>query len=310
MRLLEALEPLGDRRVGNAERLVLALVPGGADAQERPAAGQHVERGDGLREQAGVPVGDAGDEQAELHPLGLRRDEVQHRVALEHRVERGLEVLHLEPVVHRGEPDDARLVGGDRRVTDRRAQGGPAVGVREVHEVDAKLHSLYPSLYGDIGFSRAGRRHEWTLGSSGEREGSTGFNYPTERRAGRPSGSRTCCYQGREAPWDPVQPRRATAARVSSSVDRRSPPGRSPRPLSRTGAWFSPPPRVTGRLGSPCPAWGRIMRDVGSLLEAAPGSRAAVLEERYRSRLPETLDDLAGPGTGTVQLPRISPGLA
>ena len=45
------------------------------------------------------------------------------------------------------------------------------------------------------------------------------------------------------------------------------------------------------------------MSDVGSLLEAAPVSRAAVLEERYRSRLPETLDDLAGPAHGTVQLP-------
>jgi hypothetical protein len=42
---------------------------------------------------------------------------------------------------------------------------------------------------------------------------------------------------------------------------------------------------------------------VGDLLEAAPVSRAAVLEERYRSRLPVTLDDLAGPGSGTVQLP-------
>jgi hypothetical protein len=39
------------------------------------------------------------------------------------------------------------------------------------------------------------------------------------------------------------------------------------------------------------------------LLEAAPVSRAAILEERYRSRLPETLDDLAGPGSGTVHLP-------
>ena len=42
---------------------------------------------------------------------------------------------------------------------------------------------------------------------------------------------------------------------------------------------------------------------MGGLLDAAPVSRAAVLEERYRSRLPETLDDLTGPGHGTVQLP-------
>jgi hypothetical protein len=45
------------------------------------------------------------------------------------------------------------------------------------------------------------------------------------------------------------------------------------------------------------------MRNVGSSLEAAPVSRAAILEERYRGRLPETLDDLAGPCHGTVQLP-------
>jgi hypothetical protein len=46
-----------------------------------------------------------------------------------------------------------------------------------------------------------------------------------------------------------------------------------------------------------CPS--RIMAYVSSLLE----SSAAVLEERYRSRLPGTLDELAGPDAGTVQLP-------
>lgn len=35
----------------------------------------------------------------------------------------------------------------------------------------------------------------------------------------------------------------------------------------------------------------------------APISRAAVLEERYRSRLPSSLDQLTGPDHGTVQLP-------
>jgi hypothetical protein len=45
------------------------------------------------------------------------------------------------------------------------------------------------------------------------------------------------------------------------------------------------------------------MTSVAGLLESAPVSRAAVLEERYRSRLPETLDDLTGPGHGSVQLP-------
>ena len=65
-RLLEPLEPLRQRRERHAERQVLALVPGGADAEHGPAAGQHVERGDDLGEQARVPVGDAGDEQLQL----------------------------------------------------------------------------------------------------------------------------------------------------------------------------------------------------------------------------------------------------
>jgi hypothetical protein len=45
------------------------------------------------------------------------------------------------------------------------------------------------------------------------------------------------------------------------------------------------------------------MAKVSVWSEAAPVSRAAVLEARYRGRLPATLDDLAGPGSGTVQLP-------
>jgi hypothetical protein len=45
------------------------------------------------------------------------------------------------------------------------------------------------------------------------------------------------------------------------------------------------------------------MTTVGRLSEAAPVSRAAVLEARYRDRLPATLDELTGPGSGTVQLP-------
>jgi hypothetical protein len=45
------------------------------------------------------------------------------------------------------------------------------------------------------------------------------------------------------------------------------------------------------------------MASVSGLSHAAPVSRAAVLEERYRGRLPASLDDLTGPGSGTVQLP-------
>jgi hypothetical protein len=42
---------------------------------------------------------------------------------------------------------------------------------------------------------------------------------------------------------------------------------------------------------------------MGNLLGAEQVSRAAILEQRYRGRVPETLADLVGPGHGTVQLP-------
>lgn len=48
---------------------------------------------------------------------------------------------------------------------------------------------------------------------------------------------------------------------------------------------------------------GRHTGCVGGVAEAAPASRTAVLEERYRGRLPGSLDELVGPGHGTVQLP-------
>jgi hypothetical protein len=38
-------------------------------------------------------------------------------------------------------------------------------------------------------------------------------------------------------------------------------------------------------------------------VSSAPILRAAVIEQRYRGRLPRSLDDLAGPDHGTVQLP-------
>ena len=44
---------------------MLALVPGRAEAEHGPAAGEHIERGDDLGEQPGMAIGDAGDEQAE-----------------------------------------------------------------------------------------------------------------------------------------------------------------------------------------------------------------------------------------------------
>ena len=68
-RLLQPLEPLGQRAGTARPAQVLALVPGRADAEPGATAGEHVEGGDGLDEDAGMAIGDAGDERAELDPL-------------------------------------------------------------------------------------------------------------------------------------------------------------------------------------------------------------------------------------------------
>jgi hypothetical protein len=61
-RLFQALEALGQWREEEAEPCSLLLVPGGSDPEHRPAAGEHVEGRDRLRQQAGLAVDDAGDE--------------------------------------------------------------------------------------------------------------------------------------------------------------------------------------------------------------------------------------------------------
>ena len=119
---------------------MLALVPRRADAELGPPLGQHVERRDGLGEQAGVAVGHAGDQQAEADGLGVGGEEGQRRVALEHRVGHRPHGLHLEPVVHDrqvAQPDglgcraDAAQLVGER--------GGTA-GDGELGDVDGEAH--------------------------------------------------------------------------------------------------------------------------------------------------------------------------
>ncbi len=56
---------------------MLTLVPGGPDTETGAAPGQHIESRDGLREQAGIAVGDPGHEQPQLHVLGYAGDETE-----------------------------------------------------------------------------------------------------------------------------------------------------------------------------------------------------------------------------------------
>lgn len=120
---------------------MFALEPRRADAQNRTATREHVERGDDLGQQAWVAVGDTGDQEPQRHRLGMCGKVTQRGVALEH-VGLGGQArrLDLEEVVHERQPArpcgfgglaDTREFTGDRR--------GAAVDVED-RNVKTKVH--------------------------------------------------------------------------------------------------------------------------------------------------------------------------
>ena len=111
-RVLQAGEALGERREVPAVQPVLALEPGGAESAHGAPAGDDVERREDLGEVAEVAVRDAGDERAELHPLGHAGEVAERRVALEHVLPLAADLRDLQEVVHHPQ---AREAGAPRR---------------------------------------------------------------------------------------------------------------------------------------------------------------------------------------------------
>ena len=96
------------------------------------AARDHVERRDDLAELGNGTMRDRGDQRAESHPLGLRGEERQRRVALEHVVPRGAEHRDLAEVIHHPDALETGLLRGAsdlaQRRPGRRGSPGPVEG--------------------------------------------------------------------------------------------------------------------------------------------------------------------------------------
>ena len=125
-RLLELLEPVGERAELEAERVVLELEPAGADAELRPPAGHDVERGDDLGQQRRVAVRVAGDERAEPHVRSSRAP--ARRASCSTRAcsaSGGPSMRQLVEVVHQQDGVEAGPVGG-RRPGAATASNSPA----------------------------------------------------------------------------------------------------------------------------------------------------------------------------------------
>jgi hypothetical protein len=144
-RLLQPLEPLGGRREQQAQAARLVGVPGRADAQHGPAAGEHVEGGHRLGQQTRFPVRDAGDQGEQLGPSGVRGEEAEGRVRLQHVVLGWADDPDLPEVVHHADPVEARLVGRRGHVGEHGTDPRGAVGPGEVRDVQAKFHVRNPT---------------------------------------------------------------------------------------------------------------------------------------------------------------------
>ena len=139
----EALEALLERGEGHAESVVLAVEPGGADAEPGAAAGEDVEGGDLLRQDARVAIGDAGDHGAEADAGRLAGEVAEGGVGLEHVVFGGADHGDLEVVVHDPDGVEPGGFGGGGDFGELRAEPGGAAGPGEVGDLKSDFHSVF-----------------------------------------------------------------------------------------------------------------------------------------------------------------------
>src|SRR5690349_7468099 len=152
---LEPLEALSQRGERDAEALGLE---GGAragwldvprcarpDAEDRPAAGHHVEGGNSFYQHSRMAVGDRGHQRAELDLFGKATEEGERRVRLGHgRLGRQPGQPDLEEVVHDPQAVRARLV---------RRRGDPGYDRADLlhrpgehADADTELHGCLPRM--------------------------------------------------------------------------------------------------------------------------------------------------------------------
>jgi von Willebrand factor type A domain len=146
-RLLEPLEPLADRGKREAEPARLLLVPAGTDAQPRPPAGQHVQRGDDLGEQPRLAVVHAGDHRQQRRPRRAGRQVSQRGVPLEHLLLGRPDHRDLEEVVHHRDVLEPRLVRGPRHRGQLPAKRLRPARRGEIRNLQPNLHVITSSSH-------------------------------------------------------------------------------------------------------------------------------------------------------------------
>lgn len=129
----QQLKALGGGGIGDAKAPGLFLIPGSADAQVGASAGKDIQGVDHFKQDGGVAVDDAGDQDAEAGFLRQRGEVAEGGVALQHGV--GVrfaeEAFDLIVVVHDPQAAEADCISGGDDVFECRSNGGCAAGVFE-----------------------------------------------------------------------------------------------------------------------------------------------------------------------------------
>lgn len=134
-RLLQAVEALALRRERDAERLVLALVPAGADPQADPPVAHLIDAGHRHRQNRRQPEGPGGHQRPQLHPRGLTGEAAEGRPRVRGQV-LGIPGVDAHVMVGAKEGVEARLLGRPRHRDDA-VVGGAVEGLHE----HAQLHA-------------------------------------------------------------------------------------------------------------------------------------------------------------------------
>ena len=111
---LQRVEPLTSGWERQPEGRVLPLPPARADADERPSAGQRVERRRRLGRDAGGPEGDRRDQRAQPQAGVQAGDQPERDPRLGDRLPGPVDLRDLDQVVHQRQPAEPGLVGGQR----------------------------------------------------------------------------------------------------------------------------------------------------------------------------------------------------
>ena len=150
-RFLEPLESLGQRREGHAKAKMLALVPGSTDAEFAATLRKNIECRHDLGEQAGVAVGNAGDQQTQSQALGHASGEAERGITFEHGIVGSTGKFDLEVVIHQRKCADTDGFGSPSKVREPRSDPGGTARPIEPGYVKIEVHLRCPFETGVVG---------------------------------------------------------------------------------------------------------------------------------------------------------------